>query len=289
MHVLSFDYTMELSSSEPFPAHEHAFSLHCLPQETKAQHVLECKIDVEPTTYLSYGIDGFGNSYCFGTIHGEHKVFRVNVKGKVQKFSRKKDDTNSGSEMIFRHESEMTKAGETLLKWNEIFNDSLLSLGFEKSNDLSVQNSPEKKALDVSSSCDTFGKVLLLSDFVHKKMSYVPSSTNAFTTAEEAAKNGKGVCQDFSQIMISLCRLQKIPCRYVAGILKGEGKSHAWVEAAINGKWIPLDPTNPDISQDEQIIFSRGRDSLDCEINRGVYRGSAFSNQEIKAELFVEE
>lgn len=257
MPVLTFDYTMELSSpmNAAALAHEHAFTLRCVPQETKTQHVLDFEISVEPKVPLAFGTDGFGNSYCFGNIHNSHEAFRVNVKGKVQKFPENFDDASEESQMIFRHESEMTKAGETIKKWNE------------------------KIPSDVN----------FLRDFVHEKMAYVSSSTNAFTTAEEAAKNGKGVCQDFAQIMISLCRLQKIPCRYVAGILKGEGKSHAWVECAVNGKWIPLDPTNPNVSQAEQIIFSRGRDSLDCEINRGVYRGSAFSNQKILSELFVEE
>lgn len=283
MSVLTFDYTMELSSpmNAASLAHEHAFTLRCVPQETKTQHVLDFEISVEPKVPLAFGTDGFGNSYCFGNIHNSHEAFRVNVKGKVQKFPENFDDASEESQMIFRHESEMTKAGETIKKWNSV-------IAVQRHGNLAY----EEDCRVIKPDNDTngkFDKALFLRDFVHEKMAYVSSSTNAFTTAEEAAEKGKGVCQDFAQIMISLCRLQKIPCRYVAGILKGEGKSHAWVECAVNGKWIPLDPTNPNVSQAEQIIFSRGRDSLDCEINRGVYRGSAFSNQKILAELFVEE
>ena len=57
-------------------------------------------------------------------------------------------------------------------------------------------------------------------------------------------KLGKGVCQDYSHILIALCRKYKIPARYVVGMIIGEGATHAWVEVYYDGCWYGLDPTH---------------------------------------------
>lgn len=44
---------------------------------------------------------------------------------------------------------------------------------------------------------------------LHQKFEYVQGVTDITTTAEEAMKLGKGVCQDYSHIMLSLCRMEK--------------------------------------------------------------------------------
>jgi len=38
------------------------------------------------------------------------------------------------------------------------------------------------------------------------------------TRAREALAAGRGVCQDFAHVMISLCRAASIPARYVGGV-----------------------------------------------------------------------
>ena len=123
-------------------------------------------------------------------------------------------------------------------------------------------------------------------DLVHSYMTYTPDSTRYDTRAEQAAKGKVGVCQDFSHMLLSLCRLAGIPARYTAGLLIGEGRSHAWVEVAAGGLWYPMDPTNPDIAWDQQIIFSHGRDAVDCKINRGTYYGPSAQMQFIRASVY---
>lgn len=44
--------------------------------------------------------------------------------------------------------------------------------------------------------------------------------------------------------MIAVCRHLHIPARYVAGMLLGEGATHAWAEIYFNGSWHAYDPTN---------------------------------------------
>ena len=109
---------------------------------------------------------------------------------------------------------------------------------------------------------------------------YLPGSTHALTTAEEAAVALRGVCQDESHIMLSLLRLRGVPCRYAVGYMLGEGLTHGWVEVAQDGQWIGLDPTNHRRVNDEYIRIGVGRDANDCPVNRGVFRGSTQQTSE---------
>jgi len=104
---------------------------------------------------------------------------------------------------------------------------------------------------------------------------YAPGKTHAKTTAEEAASQMKGVCQDEAHIMLSLLRMKGIPCRYIVGYMLGEGSTHAWVEVLHGETWIGLDPTNHRTVNGEYIVISAGRDANDCPVNRGVFSGTA--------------
>lgn len=123
----------------------------------------------------------------------------------------------------------------------------------------------------------------LYQDFVYQK-----HITDCNTSAEDAFILGKGVCQDYAQILIALCHLEKIPARYVAGMMIGEGASHAWVEICQDGIWYGLDPTNNKLVDDDYIKLSHGRDASDCLINRGVIVGGGEQTQDIKVHVWEE-
>lgn len=102
----------------------------------------------------------------------------------------------------------------------------------------------------------------------------------ALTTAEQAMALGQGVCQDYAHILLSLCRMEQIPCRYAVGMLLGEGLSHAWVEIADGERWYALDPTNRLLVDDQHIKISAGRDYTDCTINQGLFVGRTRQTQQ---------
>ena len=72
-----------------------------------------------------------------------------------------------------------------------------------------------------------------------------------------------------------------MPCKYVAGMMIGEGATHAWVEVFEDGKWLSLDPTHNRRVDDTYIVISRGRDAQDCSINQGVFTGGGSQKQEV--------
>ena len=130
-------------------------------------------------------------------------------------------------------------------------------------------------------------KAWMLMKCLHEEFHYETGSTTMRTTAEEAFMQRKGVCQDYAHIMIALCHLAKIPARYVAGMMVGEGYSRAWVEILSEDVWYAFDPTHACEAKENYIKIGVGRDAEDCMINKGILKGGGSQTQEIR--VLVEE
>ena len=130
-----------------------------------------------------------------------------------------------------------------------------------------------------------------INDWVWQRMIYQGGVTNVATTAAQALALGKGLCQDYSHIMITLCRLLGLPARYVSGQLLGEGGSHAWVEVILpatdgRGYWaVPFDPTNHCRAGLRHVTVAVGRDYRDVSPTSGYftapYQGQLTSSKRV--------
>ncbi|PRH47062.1 transglutaminase family protein [Burkholderia multivorans] len=138
---------------------------------------------------------------------------------------------------------------------------------------------------------------------IHADFAYTPNSTDITTTALDALRLRKGVCQDFAHVMIGALRSLGLAARYVSGYLLtqpppgqprliGADASHAW--AAVydpawpeDGGWLQLDPTNDRAPGDDYVMLSIGRDYADVAPLRGVIRGGG-AGQELKVAVTVE-
>lgn len=136
------------------------------------------------------------------------------------------------------------------------------------------------KVLKSSNSVDLLSNLHSLSAAVHKAVSYTIGETYAATTAEEALKGGKGVCQDHAQIFISAARAAGVPARYVSGYLMMDDRvnqdaTHAWAEAHVeNIGWVGFDVSNG-ISPDERYVrVATGLDYSDAAPISGMRLGS---------------
>lgn len=109
-----------------------------------------------------------------------------------------------------------------------------------------------------------------LSAEIGECVEYEVGATESRTTAEEAVKLGRGVCQDHAHIFIAAARHLGYPARYVSGYLFMDDKSdqeagHAWAEAHVDGLgWVGFDISNG-ISPDERYVrVASGRDYADA-------------------------
>jgi transglutaminase-like putative cysteine protease len=122
---------------------------------------------------------------------------------------------------------------------------------------------------------------------INQSFEYEPQHTHVDSPIDDALKARRGVCQDFSHIMIALCRHLRIPARYVSGYLfhrvedhdRSEADAtHAWVEAFLPELgWVGFDPTNNLIAGERHIRTAVGRDYADVPPVRGVFKGAANS------------
>lgn len=134
---------------------------------------------------------------------------------------------------------------------------------------------------------------LILSEFVYDNFSYKKGITNIETPIEDVWKLKAGVCQDFAHILLAILRIYGIPARYVSGYIcpketgvRGEGATHAWVEAYIPFYgWLGLDPTNNCIVTDGHVKMAIGRSFSDCTPVKGTYKGSGEHILEVKVQV----
>jgi transglutaminase-like putative cysteine protease len=99
--------------------------------------------------------------------------------------------------------------------------------------------------------------------------------TDVQTPAAMALHLGKGVCQDYAHLLLTVLRLLGIPARYVSGQLLGDGATHAWVEALVEGQVIGYDPTHARRTDRDYVTVAVGRDYADVAPTSGVFFGSA--------------
>ena len=296
MTRLRFRYYMRLSFDGVVK--QHHFTLKCIPRSEGSQRIEELHREIYPNTFISEGKDSFGNDLIYGYEETEHKCFFFDVSGVAvtglkcpEAIQKEKENGDTGEYQadwkthmepshkhrmvkLYKYQTELTKPGEALLKMAD-----RLSTPCETDK---IRNQIAFAENYYGCRLENAGRYAIwVMNRLAECFQYRSGVTEIGTTAEEAFACGMGVCQDYAQIMLSLCRIKRIPCRYVTGMLVGEGASHAWVEVYTNGMWIPLDPTNQILVTDQHIKIAHGRDFSDTMVNQGVFIGNVTQKQDI--------
>lgn len=243
---------MKLTFSAPVT--EHRFQLRCVPVTGPRQQVIDVNVRMEPHADLDSTIDSFGSRVMTGYIPQAHTSFGYLVTGIA--FVDNANIKEEPFKPLYRFQSELTKPGAAIGALVEQCRTRLAALGADAGELESAQ---------------------AIMDEVYGAFEYTPGSTTVQTNAEEAFAQRRGVCQDYAHVMLSACRELGIPCRYIAGLLDGEGATHAWVEVYHDRRWIGLDPTHNRMVDDNYITIAHGRDYRDCMLDIGVFSGERVS------------
>ncbi len=147
----------------------------------------------------------------------------------------------------------------------ELTNDPLLLPVEVNSTELVACNAPiagRAAALAVNSSLlETIRKNV---EWVHKNVDYDISYFGVSKDAQAVFMERRGVCVEYSHLLISMLNSLGIKTRYINGyVLAGEWQPHAWVEAEIPGYgWLPLDATfnQVGILDSSHVMISYGLD-----------------------------
>lgn len=133
----------------------------------------------------------------------------------------------------------------------------------------------------------TAANVIRIGKALHDAMTFDAKATTVDTDAADAFRLRRGVCQDFSHIMIIGLQSLGIPSGYISGYLRtlpppggikleGADAMHAWVRAWCGQEqgWIEYDPTNATLVGSDHIVAGYGRDYSDVAPVRGHLRSS---------------
>lgn len=244
MKTLNFSFSTKLTFDNY--VHDHTFALRCMPVESPSQHTVSCEMNISPFVPTRNTMDSFGNTITAGYISKEHRFLDFEINGRAEiNLSNPKTDFMP----CYLYNSAYTVPDKALKEFY----------------------------IELSENCSAetpFDRTAYFSDKISDIITYEKGVTDTKTKASEAFALKKGVCQDFSHIMLSLLRLDKIPCRYIAGLACCDGETHSWIEVWDGEKWFGFDPANNCPVNEDYLILSQGRDFGDCSIDRGVMFGA---------------
>src|SRR3954469_2624872 len=261
------------------PVIQNYNELRLQPISSEGQACESFILKILPSTRLSHYLDFYLNYIHFFEIAEPHKALSIESVSQVRTGSNVlPDDSLSVS---------LARLPECLRV--ERLYDFLQPSTF-------VAATPEvwRLALDASEGqTDVWGAAQAINRFIHTNFTYTPKVTDVNTHMLAILELRRGVCQDFTHLMLGMCRALKIPCRYVSGYLfNGSGNavgsqaSHAWCEVYIpDFGWRGLDPTNDQQADDHYIKVATGRDYADIVPIKGHYKGTAQRQMAVEVQV----
>ena len=259
LKTVRFQYQTELAFSSP--ASDHQFLLRILPQNNNRQQIknLLWRVDPTPST-IWQTVDSFGNNALAGQISAPHSYFSFGIEGTAEISGEPYTEAGEPPRVLL-YPSELTRAHRGLL---DFYDD-----------------------ISRSAPADVLDRIQHFSHAVHVRLRYERGATVNSTSAAQAFDIGAGVCQDYTHILLTLLRLDKIPCYYVAGLASDYGETHAWVEAWTGNRYCATDPTRDKLIDEGYIVLSRGRDFADSSIERGVFTGMCRGTQTVNLTMEI--
>mgnify|MGYP003364979561 CR=1 FL=1 len=137
---------------------------------------------------------------------------------------------------------------------------------------------------------------------LHGEFTFDANATRPDLPPIDAFRARRGVCQDFTHIMICAARAMGLPAAYVSGYLRtnpppgmprlvGADMMHAWVAIWCGPDlgWIGFDPTNARLATTDHILIAMGRDYGDVAPLDGVFHGGSGQTMTVSADVVPEE
>lgn len=124
-----------------------------------------------------------------------------------------------------------------------------------------------------SSTPPGWARVKAVCDWVHNHVQFGYEFARPTKTAYDVYIERRGVCRDFSHLLITMLRCLNIPARYVTGYLGDIGVPpcplpmdfSAWTEVFLDGQWYAFDGRH-NMPRIGRIAMARGRDATDVAI-----------------------
>jgi transglutaminase-like putative cysteine protease len=281
--ILDVEHTTVYRYSAPVEFSHHLAYLR--PLDDDDQRLLDFTLQVQPqASHRREGHDGWGNAREFFSIASAHDHLHVTSRSRVSARSRFGALDAAGSpawndvrerlryraQAPYEPAAEFAAASPVVPRCGELRDYALPSFASGRSL--------AQAAIE-------------LMHRIHDDFRYQPASTEVHTPVLQAFAQRRGVCQDFSHVLIGALRALGLAARYVSGYLLtkapdgsgvamvGADASHAWVSVfcpdtpGVPAGWLDLDPTNACVPAAGHVRVACGRDYGDVSPLRGVIRG----------------
>jgi transglutaminase-like putative cysteine protease len=260
-HITKYEYDR--------PVKESVNEIKIYPFACKEQEALYHQVNITDHPDILLVNDYWGNKTGMFNLMSSHKELIIESKLIVR--------TLGPSQTVFNRET-----GLEAMKNETNSNLSLLELSQVKETDLrekisEVTNEFYTPGMPVAAIVEKCGT------FIFNNFKYIKGITTIETTIREILELRSGVCQDFAHVMLEILRSLGIPSRYISGYIcpnkngmRGEGATHAWVEAWMPGEgWTGIDPTNNVWVTNHHVKLAVGRNFNDCTPVKGTFKGPA--------------
>lgn len=273
IHKTSYLYSTPVSQS--------LHVVHLAPRDVVNQTVMQHGLFIEPApTIRADGRDYLGNPASWLSIESRHSALVVRAQTRITVRNPDKVDL------------------EETLAWDRV-RDVLLDTNNAHDLDVMRYLAPSRLTgadgdiVEYARKSFVPGRPTLsaaweLTGRIHDDFEFDKDATDVSTPLAEVLATRRGVCQDFSHLLLACVRAMGVPARYVSGYIRtyppgggpapllGADATHAWVSVwSPESGWVDLDPTNNTILQDEHITIAYGRDYDDVSPIRGILLGGS--------------
>ncbi len=273
-----YDIGLRIHYTYTTPAAGGRHVLYMTPAGLDGQRAITSLLDITPEPdERAARTDFYGNTVVEVAFHAPHKAVEFRLRARVERNpALALDDCSRSLAQLAGALSEIRSlegdsphhflANSPRVRVQKVFRDYALA-------------QIDAGTMTALEAVETIGRA------IDRDMTFEPGSTQVDTPPEEAFARRRGVCQDFTHIMIACLRSIGVPAAYVSGFLRtippkgqpwleGADAMHAWVRAWCGPEmgWIDYDPTNGVRVGDQHIIVACGRDYGDVAPVRGVVR-----------------
>ena len=274
-HISRYHYEASIQGS--------VMSLRLYPRKDQGQRVLSFRLEIEPETVPIEFQDSYGNTCHMISIHKQISE-SILIKSKMEVATARApdltDDVDSNLWEI------LADIANPVLYWDYL-NPSRFTRNCPALDVFISAHGIRKSASPLSS-------LLHTSSLLYSNFRYEPGITAVDSSIEKILETGRGVCQDYTHVLLAIARSWGIPSRYVSGYLQLDGEvgedrvpptgaSHAWGEFLLPYcGWVGIDPTNDTIVDQRYIRIAVGRDYADVPPTKGVVFGGSNSLLDVR-------
>jgi transglutaminase-like putative cysteine protease len=248
--------------------------LRLLPRETPWQRVLQREVVVDPAPdHIADHVDAFGNLIRYVAVERPHDHLVVTATSLV--------------------EVRAPAVAPVGPPWEEVAHTLVAPGAPPEAVEMRYPSPlvPDLPALDAyAASSFAAGRPVgdAVRDLVGRiagDFSFDPGFSDVTTPLADVLEARRGVCQDFTHLLVGCVRSLGLAARYVSGYiesappegmprLQGADASHAWASVWVPGwGWFDVDPTNPGAGAEQRVTVGWGRDYGDVAPVRGVVFG----------------